>query len=289
MNKVTKTLLINLFGNLFLSIIKILTGIISNYTSLITDGLNSLSDFIIDIVSIFGNKLSLKPADAKHPLGHGKIEYITSTIIGLIIITLGINIIINSLDNKVIIPNLFIVYVSILSIIIKYILSNYIYKNGLKYQNNILIASAKEGKTDVISSLLVIISVIFIKYSNKIELFKYADIICTILISLLIIKTGYMILIDNLSKILGEQINDENYINKIKEIILKDENILEIKSIYVLKNGPYYKLLSNIIMESTLPLFIANKKINKIEKEIKKFDNKIKYVFIHTEPKIIDN
>jgi len=284
MNKVTSVLFVSLVVNLILSIIKIISGILSNYASLIADGLHSLSDLITDIVSMLGNKLSLKPADNKHPFGHGKIEYITSIIISLTIIILGMNLIINSFSHEITIPSIFIMYVSLFTIIAKYILSTYIYKKGLKYQNNILIASGKESKSDVISSIFVIISIIFIQFSSVITIFQYADIVGTILISLLIIRTGYLILMDNLSKILGEQIEDEEYINKLKNIILSEENILEVKNLYVLKNGPYYKLLSNVSMNNMITLLNAHQVIDKVEEKLKKYDSKIKYVFIHMEP-----
>lgn len=284
MNKITKVLTISFFTNLFLSVLKIVFGIISNYASLIADGVHSLSDLITDVVSIIGNKLSLKPADDKHPFGHGIIEYITSILISLVIIFLGINLIINVFDHKNTIPNLFIGIICLFTIIIKFILSVYIIKKGKKYNNNILIASGSESKSDVISSLVVLISIIVMQFSNYVAVFKYADIIATIIVSLLIIKTGYLVLIDNLSKIIGEQIVDEEYLNEINEIILKQKEVLEIKNLYVLKNGPYYKLLSDVIMDKTITLSLAHKIIDTIENEIKEFDNNIKYVFIHMEP-----
>lgn len=284
MNKITKVLTISFGVNLFLSIIKIVFGLISNYASLIADGIHSLSDLITDFVSILGNKLSLKPADEKHPFGHGIIEYVTSIIISLTIIVLGMNLIINAFSHTISIPNLFIMLVSLFTIITKYILANYIIKKGTLYNNNILIASGSESKSDVISSLVVLISIIAIQFSDIIPLFRYADIVGTILISLMIIRTGYLILTDNLSKILGEQIEDEKYITELKNIILNDECVLKVKNLYVLKNGPYYRLLSDIVMDSTITVSLAHEIIDKVENELKKFDDKIKYVFIHMEP-----
>lgn len=284
--KVTKVLIISLIVNLLLSILKIIAGILSNYASLIADGIHSFSDLITDIVSILGNKLSNKPADLEHPFGHGIIEYITSIIISITIIVLGVNLIINAFTHEISIPSLLILFISLFTIIAKYVLSSYIYKKGIKYSNNILIASAKESRSDVISSIFVLISIILIQFSNTIEIFKYADIVGTILISLLIIRTGFNVLKDNLSKVIGEQITDEEYINFLKQIILKQENILEIKSLYILKNGPYYKLLSDICMNGDITLSLAHNIIDEVENELKEFDDKIKYVFIHMEPNI---
>ena len=284
--KITRVLTISLVVNLLLSILKIIAGILSNYASLIADGVHSFSDLITDIVSILGNKLSNKPADLEHPFGHGIIEYITSIIISITIMILGINLIINAFSHEISIPSLFIMLVSLFTIIAKYILSSYIYKKGVKYQNNILIASAKESKSDVVSSIFVLISIILMQFSNVITIFKYADVVGTILISLLIIRTGFNVLKDNLSKVIGEQITDEEYIDFLKEIILKQGNILEIKNLYVLKNGPYYKLLSNICMNGDITLNLAHNIIDEVENELKEFDDKIKYVFIHMEPNL---
>lgn len=284
MNKITKVLIISFITNLFLSILKIISGAVANYASLVADGMHSLSDLITDLAAILGNKLSLKPADEKHPFGHGITEYVTSIIIGIIIIFMGMNLMINAFNHKISMPNLFVMLVCLFTILIKYILSSYIIKKAKIYNSNILIASGSESKADVISSLIVLVSIIFMNFSIIIPLFKYADIIATIIVSILIIKTGYLILIDNLSKILGEQINDENYIKEIKKIILNDKYVLNIKDLYILKNGPYYRLMANIIMDKTIKLSLAHEIIDNIEKEIKEYDNKIKIVFIHMEP-----
>ena len=284
MNKITKVLTISFITNLFLSILKIVFGLISNYASLIADGVHSLSDLITDFVSILGNKLSLKPADDKHPFGHGIIEYVTSIMISIIIMILGMNLIINSFTHENTIPSLFIALVSLFTIIVKFILSSYIIKKGKEYNNNILIASGSESKSDVISSLVVLVSIVIIQFSDIIPLFSYADIIATIIVSILIIKIGYTILMDNLSKILGEQIVDEEYLKEIKKIIISSKCILEIKNLYILKNGPYYRLVSDVIMDGSITLSKAHEVIDKIENKIKKHDDKIKYVFIHMEP-----
>lgn len=284
MNKITKVLTISFITNLFLSVLKIVIGVLSNYASLIADGVHSLSDLITDFVSILGNKLSLKPADDKHPFGHGIIEYVTSIMISVIIMFLGMNLIINSFSHKNTIPNLSIALVSLFTIIAKYILASYITRKGKEYNNNILIASGSESKSDVISSLVVLLSIVIIQFSNIIPLFKYADIIATIIVSLLIIKIGYSILMDNLSKILGEQIEDEEYLKELQKIILSSKCVLKIKNLYILKNGPYYRLVSDVIMDGTITLSKAHNIIDKIENKIKKHDEKIKYVFIHMEP-----
>lgn len=281
--KITKVLLVSSITNIFLSIIKILFGFIGKCNSLIADGIHSLSDLSTDVVAIFGNYLSLKPADKKHPFGHGKTEYITSMVIGIVIIILGLSLIYNIFNKEIIIPDLLMILVSLFTIISKLLLSNYIYKKGVLYSNNILIASGKESRADVYSSIFVLLSIILMQFSNKLSVLKYADMLSTIVIALFIIKTGFNILKDNIGILLEEQVLDKKYIKEIKNIITSFDEIVEIKDLYVLRYGPYYKLVSNVIMKDLLLTDVHNV-IDEIEDKLKQKDPKIKYVFIHMEP-----
>lgn len=281
--KITKVLLVSSITNIFLSIIKILFGFIGKCNALVADGIHSLSDISTDFVAIFGNHLSLKPADNKHPFGHGKTEYLTSMIIGIVIIILGLSLIYNIFNKEIIIPDLIMILVSLFTIISKLLLSNYIYKKGILYDNNILIASGKESRADVYSSIFVLLSIILMQFSNEVSILKYADMFSTIIIALFIIKTGFNILKDNIGILLEEQVLDKKYLKEIKSIITSFDEIVEIKDLYVLRYGPYYKLVSNVIMKDLL-LTDAHNVIDEIENKLKEKDNRIKYVFIHMEP-----
>lgn len=284
MNKVTKVLSISFITNAFLSFIKIFVGLLSQYSSLIADGVHSLSDLSTDVIAILGNHLCMKPEDEKHPFGHGKIEYVTSLIIGLIIVILGCLLIYNSFSKEIIIPNTLVAFVSLFTIIAKFILAKYINKKGKEYNNYILIASSNESKADVYSSVFVLISVILMHFSDKVSIFKYANLIGTILVSILIIRTGYIILKENISILLEEQVTDKKYLEGIKALILSFNEVIKLEDLYILRYGSYYKLIANIKMKDDITLNLAHSITDEIEIKIKKLDDKIKYVFIHMEP-----
>ena len=284
MHKVTRVLLVSSITNIFLSIIKLIFGFIGKSKALIADGVHSFSDLATDLIAIFGNFLSLKPADKEHPFGHGKVEYITSLIIAVIIIILGLGLINNAFNKNITVPNLLIMFVTIFTIITKILLSTYIYRKGIKYKNNILIASGKESRSDVFSSLFVLVSTILMQFSNQVAIFKYADLVGTIIIAILIIKTGYNVLMDNVSILLEEQVIDSNYLNETKETILTFKEITAVNDLHILRYGPYYKLICTVIMENNISLSKAHKIIDKLESLLQKKDERIKYVFIHMEP-----
>jgi len=285
MSAVTKTMVVSMIVNVFLSLIKIISGILGSCNSLIADGIHSISDLSTDIITIIGNKLSLKPADNKHPYGHGKIEYLTSLIISIVILFLGFSIIYNTINRQTVIPKVWVLIVSFITIISKYFLSSFIIKQGKRINSTILIASGYESRSDAVGSIGVFLSVIVMHLSSYINIFKYADKVATIIIAILIIKTGFNILKENIGLLLGEQLIDEDYLQKIKNIIYEEED-LKIKNIHILRNGPYNHLVATITMNNFMSLEEAHDKIDLIELKVKEYDEKIKYVTIHVEPTI---
>lgn len=285
MSAVTKTMVVSMIVNVFLSLIKIISGILGSCNSLIADGIHSISDLSTDIIAIIGNKLSLKPADNKHPYGHGKIEYLTSLIISIVILFLGFSIIYNTINRQTVIPKVWVLIVSFITIISKYFLSSFIIKQGKRINSTILIASGYESRSDAVGSIGVFLSVIVMHLSSYINIFKYADKVATIIIAILIIKTGFNILKENIGLLLGEQLIDEDYLQKIKNIIYEEEG-LKIKKIHILRNGPYNHLVATITMNNFMSLEDAHDKIDLIELKVKEYDEKIKYVTIHVEPTI---
>ena len=153
MNKTIKTMIISMIINTVLSISKVLVGIIGQSGALIADGLHSFSDLITDVVAIVGSKLASKPADLNHPYGHGKIEYITSMIISIMIIFLGSTIIIKTFTEVITIPSKIVIIVTIFTIILKLLLSNYILKCGKKYNSNILISYIGMNENDTLKDI----------------------------------------------------------------------------------------------------------------------------------------
>lgn len=280
-HKVMKTSMIT---NVSLAVLKICTGFIFKSGALISDGIHSFSDLMTDIFAIIGNKLSLKPADKEHPYGHGKIEYLTSMFIGFVIIFVGFSVIYSSLKHKVVIPSILVLIVTIVTIILKLLLSQYIIRKGKQLKNNILIASGEESRMDVISSIVVLFSVICMKLSKYLSILKYSDKVASIIVGIFIIYAGFSILKENSSIILGKQEDNEEYLNSLKSVILENKEIIHIDSLYLLRFGSIYELCLTVSMDGNISLKKAHQMMDILEDQIKSFDKKIKYINIHMEP-----
>ena len=284
MDKVNKVMLKSLFTNIFLSIFKIIFGLLGKSGALVADGIHSLSDMLTDIFASIGNTLSKKPADPEHPFGHGNAEYLTCLGIGLIVGIMGIKIINEGITKPSNIPNIYTSLISLITIIIKFILSAYILKKGKEYYSNILISSGKESLSDVISSFVVLVSVLLSKFTNINPIFKYSDKIAMIIVGILVLKISFEILKENISNLLGKQILNKKYKNKIKKIINNHKEIKNIDSLIILKYGPFKKIDCEVSMDEKMTLKEVHQIIDNIENEIKQKDDSIQNIMLHVNP-----
>jgi len=280
-SNVTKVLIHSFITNIILALVKIVSGIIGASGALIADGVHSLSDTLTDVFAILGHKLSMKPADKEHPFGHGKMEYITCIVIGLVIMFMGFTIIYNGIFDKPVVPNILTAIIGIIVIVAKLILSRYLLNRGKKYDSNILIASGKESLTDVISSVVVLISILLSQLNG---IFVYADTVAMVIIGILILKIAFNILVENFSSLLGKQVTDCNYIKSLEEIIYKEPEVKGIDTLIILKYGPIYQLNLEISMDENIVLKDAHDVLDKIENNLKKHDSKIVHIIIHVSP-----
>ena len=281
MSKITRTMLVSAITNTFLSIAKIVTGLIGKSGALVADGIHSFSDLITDLVAIIGGRFASKPADKNHPYGHGRVEYLTSMVISVFIVLLGIAILIDVFTTEITRPETIVVYVTIFIIIAKLLLSTYILRKGKQYKNSILISSGYESRTDVISSSVVLVSAI--TANIKMDIFKYSDKVAMFIVGLLIIKTGFSLLKENVSNIIGEDEKDPELRKEIEKIILNYKEVIKIDKLLLIKYGEYYQLVSDIQMDENKKLKDVHDILEKIEKDLMD-KTSMKYISLHVNP-----
>lgn len=283
--KINNIMRISVFTNSLLSIFKVIIGYVGKSSALIADGIHSFSDLFTDFFAMIGNHIANKPADKEHPFGHGRLEYVTSCGIGLVILIIGFSLIKKSIGNTVCIPSLIVIVVSFITILVKYFLSFYLIKMGNIYNNSILISSGKESRADVYSSIVVLISSILIQFSDKINIFSYSDVVATIIVGIFIIRTGFLIIKENLSVLIGEQEINSDILGELKNFILDDKNICSLDDLVMIKYGAYFKIIIEVSMKSDLSLEQAHNNAHMLQNNIMKQYKWAKYITIHINPK----
>ena len=200
--------MIGILANLFLAGFKAAVGLISNSISVVLDAVNNLSDALSSVITIIGAKLSTKPADRKHPLGHGRVEYLTATVIGVIVLYAGITALIESV-KKIIEPEtpdyspIALIIIAV-AVAVKIALGTYVIRAGKKANSDSLIASGKDALMDsIISASVLVAAAVYLIWNVSLEAYL------GVIISLFIIKAGYEVLRGTISQILGERIDSE--------------------------------------------------------------------------------
>lgn len=284
MKKTSRVMFVSFFTNFVLSVMKVVTGFIGKSSALLADGVHSFSDLLTDIVAIFGNILSGKPEDKEHPYGHGRLEYLTSVLIGILVLAIGLVLIRNVSTSKTEIPSKIVIIVSLFTIIAKYMLSRYLILKGRIYDNQILVSSGKESAADVYSSMIVLVASILMQLKDIWHGFIYTDKIAGIIVGIFIVRTGFNIIKENINVLIGLQENGTDYYDEVKSIILKNKNIKRIDSLIIMKYGYYYTLTLEVSMDADLTLQEAHDEVEKIEKELQKYNERTKYINIHMNP-----
>ena len=214
---IVRTSLVGIFANLGLVAAKATIGIIAMSISIILDAVNNLTDALSSVITIIGTKLAGKKPDRKHPYGHGRIEYITSLIIAVIILVAGGTAIYESIlslieHKEASYDNLSLIIISV-AILVKVALGLFYRKMGKKTNSEALKGSGIDALFDSLLSLATLVGAIVAMFTKV-----YIEGYLGILIGLFIIKSGVEILLNSLSSIVGKRADKEVALG-IKQIV----------------------------------------------------------------------
>ena len=227
---------IGILCNVLLFGTKLTIGLLTSSIAITSDAFNNLSDTGSSVVAIIGAKLSRRDADIEHPFGHGRFEYIASLIISFIILMVGFELLRNSFD-KIVNPvqvnfNPFLLGILVASVLIKVWMYSYNRTIGKLIQSKVNFATAADSLNDVFATSAVIITAFIGQYVSF-----PLDGIAGVIVSLLIMFTGFNIARDTVSILLGLS-PDEEIVEKINEIIRTEKLILGMHDLRIHDYGP---------------------------------------------------
>ncbi len=279
--------ILGMVGNIFLFIIKVTAGFISNSQAMIADAFNSASDILSSIMTYIGNKVASKDADDDHNLGHGKAEYIYSMLISIIMFILGVNILIDSIGS-IINPSKFhftiwLVIVCIITILVKVFLYLYTRNIGKKYNNLLVEANSKDHRNDVVITGVNLVAAICSLYGIYI-----IDGIVGLLISLWIIYTAIKIYKESYDVLMDKTISNETK-DKVLSIIEDHKEVLKIQHFNATPVGYRYMVNFTIFVDGNLSTFESHAIADKLEEEIDEKVPEIYLTVIHVNPMEIEN
>lgn len=260
---------IGIIINSLLFLIKFSIGTLVGSIAVSADAFNNLSDAASSIITIIGFKMANKPADAEHPFGHGRIEYLSALIVAFMVMLVGIQFIKSSIER--ILNSQPIVFESIsfilliVSIGFKIWLSTFNKFLGNKINSSALKAAATDALGDVFTSSTVAISFLIAKFTSF-----PIDGYIGILVALAILYAGFSLVKETLNPLLGEA-PDPELVNNICEMVLSYENITGVHDLIVHNYGPG-RVIASIHAEipSDVDIMEIHNVIDKAEREVSK-------------------
>lgn len=285
MNRFKSTKLASIFGilgNILLMIIKGIVALLTGSQAMIADAFNSAGDIFSSLMTYIGNKISSKPSDEDHNLGHGKAEYIYSMLISISMILMAMFVLkdsfISLVKGKTYDFSIWLIVVCLITIIVKLFLFIYTNKIYKKYNNLLVKANSKDHFNDMIITSANLVSCILSIYG-----IYFLDGVVGIIISLWIMYTSIKLFIESYNVLMDKSISVETK-NEVYEIIDRHKEIKKVIHFNSTPVGYKYQISFTIYVDGNMSTFDSHDIANKLEKEIIKEIDEIYLVIIHVNP-----
>ncbi|MPQ47492.1 cation diffusion facilitator family transporter [Marinifilum sp. N1E240] len=272
---------LSIAGNVVLFILKYWAGLVTGSIAIIADAWHTLSDSLSSVIVLIGAKISKKPADEDHPFGHGRADLISAFIIGILLLLVAFDFVIESYHT---LKNgessqfgTIAIVVMIISIVVKEALAQFAFYGARKTNSKVLKADAWHHRSDAVSSLVILVGIFLGKY------FWWIDGALGLIVAIMIGYAAYEIIRDSIHSLLGES-PDKELLNDLKKTCEEVyPHAINPHHFHVHNYGDFTEVTFHIKLPHDMSIKIAHDISTEIEKEIKK-----KYGFvatIHIEPR----
>ena len=271
--------------NAILCVAKITVGVLSKSMAILADGLNNFTDAGSSVVSMLGFRWANKPADKEHPFGHARYEYITGLIIAFIVLFLGVELIISSVEKitagEKTVATVIMMAVLAFSVVVKFGMFFYYRSVSRKIGSGSLKAAGADSLNDCISTIAILVCTV-VTYFTGVELDGYVG----IAVALFIVFNGIKLIKETMSPLLGEK-PSPSLVKKISEEICAYDGVKGIHDLIVHNYGPNRYFASvHVEVDAKTDVLESHELADTIERE---FLEKGINLVIHMDPVIVDD
>ncbi len=234
--KIIQTSIIGIIANVALALFKAVIGYITNSLAIMLDAVNNISDAGSSLITIVGTKLAAAPPDKKHPFGHGRVEYLSSMVISVIVLYAGFTSMIESV-KRILHPktpsyNMISLIIIAVAVVVKIILGMYVKSVGRKVNSSSLVNSGQDATLDsIISASTLVAAGIYMAFGLSLEAWLGA------VISAIIIKSGYDMIRETISRLVGES-NDVELAKAIRATVMEYPRVQGVYDLVLNNYGP---------------------------------------------------
>jgi len=258
--------LVSVVGNIVLFGLKLWVGIITGSVALTADAWHTLTDSISSAIVIISSWASNRPADENHPFGHGRTDLVCSVIIGVLLAIIGVEFVMKSIEQlkagEQVVFGRIAIMVTVLSIVVKELMAQFAFWAGRRTNNPILKADGWHHRTDALSSVVVLIGILFS------GLFWWIDGVLGILVAIMIFYASFEILRDSIDRLIGEQ-PDQELLERVTGLIGELGLDVDAHHFHLHRYGDHIELTFHIGMAKNLTLEEAHDQTHLIEKSLR--------------------
>lgn len=278
-----KAAIVGVGANTFLTVFNVLIGMISGSYALISEGAHTLSDITTTIIAYIGFRIGQKPADEKHPIGHGRAEAIAGLVITIFLVVIGYEITTGAIrkllnPSLITVPDYLAAVMALIGIFTNMLISTYIIRLGKQINSPAIIADGQHQRVDIYSSVAILIGVIISKTGYPIF-----DPIIGLFIGLMIFKTAYTVCKDNIENIMGK-IPSQDLIDDIEGCANEIPQVNGAHNIKVNYFGAYATVSLHIELDGEMTLSESHKIVHTVQNNIIEKIDIIKEVVVHACP-----
>lgn len=288
-DKAVRVTWVGLFVNLGLTLFKLFAGIVGSSAAMVADAVHSLSDFLTDVVVIFGFKIARKPVDESHNYGHGKIETLSASLVGLMLLLVAGQILYYGLRKTVLFleggnleqPALIALYAALASIVSKELMYQYTILEARKINSMALTANAWHHRSDAYSSLCTMTGIgaaIFL--GGK---WVVLDPLMAIFLSFIILKVALKIFHNSINELIEASLDEETE-GEIRQIIKKTDGVKSLSNLKTRRIGNNIAVDICVKVDNALDIGEANRISIHVEHNLKKVFGSYTYVLVKAEP-----
>ncbi len=283
-NKAIKAIYVSILGNLFLAIIKGVTGVLGNSYALIADAIESTTDILASVLVWFGIRYSTKPPDENHPYGHGKAEPLVTFIVVGLLLTSAIVIFWQSIENIKHphgVPENYTLWVLGVIVIVKEVFYRIISKKGKETKSTSLQADAWHHRSDAITSLVALLGISVAIIMG--EGYEAADDWAAMVAAVFIIYNAYLIFRPALGEIMDENLHEE-LIQKIRTIAKEEPLVVGTEKCFVRKSGMSFHVDLHLVVDGSISVKEGHDIAHHLKNKIKAQLPEVADVLMHVEP-----
>ena len=278
---------IGLWVNILLTAVKFAAGILGHSKAMVADSLHSASDVLATGVVFVGLRLSRKPADDKHPYGHGNADTIASFLVALILLLTGLYLGYSAvhvlIHRHLLKPGSIALYAAVASIVVKESLFHYTIRVGRRENSQAIIANAWDHRADAYSSVAALIGIFAARRGIVI-----LDPIAGFVIAIMIFRIALHLIHSSVDIIMDES-PDAATIQEISEIVSRVDGVAKVRDVRVHQRGPDRTVDTRIEVDGHITVNDGHVIASEVEAALTESGLRIVDAMVHVDPVVEDS